>query len=133
MKKVGLGLGVFSIGLGALEVTAPGWIAKKLGLEGSKTAETTTRIFGARELLAGAMLLRGPAVSTNAWNRVIGDTVDAGALLLALRSSTKKGAVAGALAFVAGAAALDWWAAQGLDQETGRTFPVIVDREPVGG
>jgi hypothetical protein len=121
-KKLGLGLGAFSIGLGLVELFAPGRVARLLGVEG-KSAKTVVGLFGARELLAGAMLLRGPAVSTNAWNRVLGDAMDLGALGLALTRSNRKAAVAGALGFVAGAAAVDMVAARGLARETGRTFP----------
>src|SRR3954452_19534915 len=67
-KKLGLGLGFFSIALGLAEIVAPGRLSRLLGVEG-KTAKRVIGLFGARELLAGAMLLRGPAVSTNAWNR----------------------------------------------------------------
>lgn len=123
-KKLGLGLGVFSIALGALEVGAPRRVANFLGLDEEGTARKVIFGFGLRELMAGAMLLRGPAVSTNVWNRVIGDAMDAGALLLAFGPSRKKGAMTGALAFVGGAAALDWYTARGLDAQTGRTFPV---------
>lgn len=121
-KKVGLGLGVFSVGLGLLEGAAPGRLARWLGVDGN-TAKTVIGLFGARELFAGGMLLRGPAVSTNAWNRVIGDAIDLGALGLAFTRSTRKGAVAGATGFVIGAAILDAWAARGLGQQSGRTFP----------
>ena len=121
-KKLGLGLGFFSIGLGLLEVAAPGRIARWLGVEG-KTAERVTKLFGGREILAGAMLLRGPAVSTNVWNRVFGDTMDLAALGIAFGRSNRKPAVAGALAFVAGATLLDVVTARGLDDQTARTFP----------
>jgi|SRR5579884_1086753 len=121
-KKIGLGLGFFSIGLGLLEFAAPGRISRWLGVE-DKNAETVTRLFGGRELLAGAMLLRGPAVSTNVWNRVIGDFMDLAALGVAFTRSNRKPAVAGALAFVGGATVLDAITARGLDQETARTFP----------
>ena len=121
-KKLGLGLGFFSIALGLTEIAAPGRLARLLGVEG-KTAKRVVGLFGARELLAGAMLLRGPAVSTNAWNRVAGDAMDLGALGLAFSRSSRKGAVAGALGFVAGATLVDILAARGLAQETGRTFP----------
>jgi hypothetical protein len=121
-KKLGLGLGIFSIGLGLVEIAAPGQLSRWLGVRG-KTARRVIGLFGARELLAGAMLLRGPAVSTNAWNRVVGDTMDLGALGLAFSRSSRKGAVAGALGFVAGAAIIDTIAARGLARETGRTFP----------
>jgi hypothetical protein len=122
-KRIGLGLGVFSIGLGLLEVAAPGRLARFLGLGGSRVARNTLFAFGLREIAAGGMLLRGPAVSTNVWNRVIGDAMDAGALGLAYRGSTRKPAVWGALAFVGGAMAADWLAARALDKATGRTFP----------
>lgn len=121
-KKLGLGLGVFSIGLGLAELLGARRIARTLGVEGGR-AEGVIRLFGAREILAGGMLLRGPAVSTNAWNRVVGDMVDLGALLIAAPRSSRQGAMAGAFGFVAGAAALDVYAARGLDRETGRTWP----------
>ncbi len=60
-KKLGLGLGAFSIGLGLLEVAAPGRLARWLGVEG-KPAKTVLRWFGGRELLAGAMLARSGRV-----------------------------------------------------------------------
>jgi hypothetical protein len=125
VKRVGLGLGYFSIGLGLLEVAAPGRLARLLGLEGSKAARNTLFAFGLRELAAGGMLLRGPGVSTNTWNRVIGDALDAGALALAFRGSNRRPAVAGALAFVGAAMAADWLTARALDRETGRTFPAL--------
>jgi hypothetical protein len=120
-KKLGLGLGVFSIALGLAEVAAPGRLARWLGIEG-RSAKRVIGIFGARELLAGAMLLRGPAVSTNAWNRVAGDAMDLAALGLAFTRTSRKGAVAGALGFVAGATLLDVIAGRGLARQTGRTF-----------
>jgi hypothetical protein len=122
-KRMGLGLGYFSIALGLIEVAAPGRLARLLGLEGSKAARNTLLAFGIRELAAGGALLRGPAVSTNVWNRVIGDAIDAGALGLAFTRSNRKGAVAGALAFVGGAMVADWLTARALDRDTGRTFP----------
>jgi hypothetical protein len=121
-KKLGLGLGFFSIALGLAEIAAPGRLSRLLGVEG-KLAKRVIGLFGARELLAGAMLLRGPAVSTNAWNRVAGDAMDFGALGLAFSRTSRKGTVAGALGFVAGAALVDVIAARGLAEETGRTFP----------
>src|SRR5215213_10172777 len=121
-KKLGLGLGYFSIALGIVELAAPGRLARWLGVSG-KTAKTVIGLFGARELLAGGMLLRGPAVSTNVWNRVVGDVMDLGALGLAFRRSDRTGAVAGALGFVAGATVLDVLTARGLDEQTGRTLP----------
>lgn len=121
-KRIGSGLGYFSLALGLVEVAAPGRLARWLGVDNG-TAKSTIRAFGVRELLAGGALLRGPAVSTNVWNRVIGDAMDAGALGLAATRSNRKGAVLGALAFVGGAMVADYLAARALDKDTGRTFP----------
>jgi hypothetical protein len=121
-KKLGLGLGVFSLTLGAAEVAAPRRIARFLGLDEDGPAKTTIFAFGLREIAAGLMLLRGPAVSTDVWNRVLGDGMDLSALLLALGGSSKPRNVVGALAIVGGATALDVLTARGLDQQTGRTF-----------
>jgi hypothetical protein len=123
-KQTGLGLGVFSLALGAAEIFAPRSIAKALGVDPEGPAKTVIRAFGLREIAAGAMLVRGPALSFNAWNRVIGDTMDAAALLVALRSTKKPGAVLGALAFVGACTALDRWTAGRLDKETGETMPL---------
>lgn len=125
-KTLGLGLGYFSIALALAEVAAPGRIARALGIEG-KTARNVVLAFGLRELMAGGVLLRGPAVASSAWKRVAGDAMDLAALGIATRSSTRKGAIAAAMGFVAGAALLDWINARGLDRQTGRTFP------PLGG
>lgn len=121
-KKIGLGLGFFSVALGLVEVAAPGRLSRWLGV-GNTGARRVIALFGARELLAGAMILRGPAVSTNVWNRVAGDGMDLAALGMALGRSNRKAAVAGALGLVAGALALDFVTARGLASETGRTFP----------
>lgn len=122
-RQTGLGLDVFSLALGAAEIFASERIARGLGLEEDGTAKSVIRAFGLREIAAGAMLLRGPALSFNAWNRVFGDTMDMAALLAALRTSKKPGTVLGALAFVGACTALDRWTAGRLDQETGKAFP----------
>ena len=122
-KRMSLGLGYFSIGLGLAEIAAARPIARWLGLGNSKAARNTLVAFGIREIAAGTMTLISPADSKNMWNRSLGDVLDAGALGLAMRNSTRKGAVAGALAFVGGAMAADWLTARALDRDTGRTFP----------
>lgn len=121
-KKLGLGLGYFSIALGVLELAAPGRLARFLGIDEAQ-ARKVIGLFGARELLAGGALLRGPAVSTNVWNRVAGDLIDLGALGAAAPRSDRKLAIAGAAGFVLGATILDLITARGLDRQTGRTFP----------
>ena len=121
-KKIGLGLGYFSIALGLAELAAPGRLSRWLGVE-NKTARNTVIAMGLRVLFAGGLLLRGPAVSTNVWNRVIGDTIDAGALGIAATRTSRPLNVALAGGIVAGAFIADLLTARALDRKTGRTFP----------
>ncbi len=124
-KKLGLGLGVFSIALGVTELLAAKRITSALDADGH---EGLVRGFGAREIVAGIGLLGAPANSSGVWNRVAGDAMDLTALSAAAASAPRNKAVWGALAFVVGAAVLDVIVARGLDRTTGKTFPV---REPV--
>jgi hypothetical protein len=125
-KKMSLGLGVFSIALGAAEVFGSRRIATALEAEGS---ERLIKGFGARELFAGASLLISPAVSTNVWGRVLGDVMDVSALGFAAKAHPRNKAVQGALAFVLGALALDLFVARGLDKKTGKMLPILDDAQ----
>lgn len=120
-KRLGLGLGVFSIALGLTELFASKRIAKGLEAEGS---EGLIKGFGARELLAGANLLAAPALSTNVWNRVAGDAMDLTALGMAAKAHPRNRAVWGAVAFVVTATVLDVVTALGLDRHAGKMLPV---------
>lgn len=120
-KKLGLGLGVFSIALGLVELLASRRITEALDAEGH---EGLVKAFGARELLAGANLLAAPAVATNMWNRAAGDIMDIAAAGVAVGNSPRNKIAWGALAFVSGALVLDAWVAHGLDRETGKTLPI---------
>ena len=124
-KKLGLGLGVFSIALGVTELLAAKRITRALDADGH---EGLVRGFGAREIVAGIGLLGAPANASGVWNRVAGDAMDLTALSAAAASAPRNKAVRGALAFVVGAAVLDVIVARGLDRTTGKTFPV---REPL--
>ena len=128
-KRTSKGLGYFSIGLGLAEIAAARPIARWLGLERNGAARNTLRAFGVREIAAGVLALRQPADSKAMWNRVAGDVMDAGALGLALRGSTRKGAVAGALGFVGGAMIADLLTARALDRDTGRFLPSRQNQE----
>ncbi|MGR6329281.1 hypothetical protein ACU5AX_09460 [Sphingomonas sp. XXL09] len=123
-KKLSLGLGVFSLALGAAELFAPRRIAKGLSAEGH---EGLVKGFGGREIAAGAAILQAPGHSTAVWNRVLGDAMDLTALGASARKSPGNRLVWGALAFVAAVTALDVVTALGLDRETGKALPV---REP---
>lgn len=120
-KKLGLGLGFFSIALGAAELVGARRIARALNAEGS---EGLIRGFGAREVVAGVGLLSAPAHATNVWNRVAGDAMDLAALGAAANNAPRNRTVWGALAFVVGATALDIFVARGLDRTTGKMLPV---------
>ncbi|NJR78248.1 hypothetical protein [Sphingomonas corticis] len=123
-KKLSLGLGIFSIALGAVELLAPRRLTRVLDADGH---EGLVRAFGARELLAGANLLMAPAHATNVWNRAAGDVMDIAAAGAAVANSPRNRATWGALAFVVGALALDSWVARGLDRQTGKTLPLRTD------
>lgn len=120
-RKLGFGLGLFSIALGTVELLATKRITASLDADGH---EGLVKGFGARELLAGANLLAAPAVATNVWNRVAGDAMDLTALAFAARSAPRNRAVWGSIAFVIGATLLDIVTARGLDRTTGKTLPV---------
>jgi hypothetical protein len=120
-KKLSLGLGLFSIALGAAELLASRKIAKGLDADGH---EGLVKGFGAREIAAGAAILNAPGHSATIWNRVLGDMMDLAALGLAAKKSPANKAVWGSLAFVVGATLLDAFTARGLDQQTGKTLPL---------
>ena len=119
-KKLSLGLGFFSLALGATEVLGARSLAKSLDAD-----EHTgiVKAFGVRELAAGFAILAQPAVATGIWSRVAGDVMDIVATSHATKNSPRNKATWGALAFVLGAAALDTWVALGLDRQTGKTLP----------
>lgn len=119
-KKLSLGLGLFSLALGAAELFGSKKITQALDADGH---EGVVKGFGAREVAAGLGILMQPAVSTGVWSRVAGDAMDLAALGLAAKGSPKNKAVWGALAFVVGATVLDALVARGLDAETGKASP----------
>ncbi|MDB4931706.1 MAG: hypothetical protein JWM10_4190, partial [Myxococcaceae bacterium] len=51
---LGQGLGLFSLGLGFVEVGAPGALAKTIGLRDDARTRRALQAFGAREIAAGA-------------------------------------------------------------------------------
>ena len=79
-------LGWFSIGLGVVELVAPGRIARTLGLEGS---EGLIRAYGAREL-ASAIPTLSIDKPIGLAARVAGDALDLGTLATALHHGNPK-------------------------------------------
>ncbi|WP_375383215.1 hypothetical protein [uncultured Sphingomonas sp.] len=119
-KKLSLGLGFFSLALGATELLGAKSIAKALDADDHSGI---VKGFGIRELAAGFAILAQPAVATGVWGRVVGDVMDIVATSGAAKNSPRNKSAWGALAFVIGATALDVWVAIGLDKETGKTLP----------
>jgi hypothetical protein len=119
-KKLGFGLGVFSIALGATELLMAPRIARALDAPKRKGL---VRAFGAREVVAGAGLLSAPANAAAVWGRVAGDALDLAALGAAAGKAPRNRWVWGSLAFVLGATAIDVLVARGLDRTTGKTWP----------
>jgi uncharacterized membrane protein len=106
--KLGKGLGWFSIALGVTELVAPRSLAKIIGVEPDGKVPLVTRLFGLREIAAGAMLLNKPTSPYGGWNRVFGDLLDLMVMGVAMkRGSTHKSLNAFALGSVAGVMALD--------------------------
>ena len=106
------GLGWFSIGLGAAELFAPRLIAKLSGTQDSAKARSIFRIFGAREILAGALIFAGPRRALPLWNRVLGDAIDITALALAARNpKASQTRLIASIASVLGVTAVDVLAA----------------------
>lgn len=119
-KRLGLGLGLFSIALGLTELFAARRVTGALQAEGH---EGLVKACGARELATGAALLAAPAVSTGVWARVAGDGMDLLGVGATLARKPRNLLGWGALGLVAGITALDVITARGLDQTTGRMLP----------
>ncbi|MGJ3629621.1 hypothetical protein AB5I41_27375 [Sphingomonas sp. MMS24-JH45] len=125
-KRLGLGLGIFSIALGAVEFLASRRVTRALDADGHGNL---VKAFGGRELLAGANLLMAPARATNVWNRVAGDLMDiaAGTAVRTARGTAPPGA---RWPSVTAALGLDLWVARGLDRETGRARHHVIAAVP---
>ena len=106
------GLGLFSIGLGVLELFAARPLCRALGMEGH---ETLVRAYGAREFATGVAILTSHDPTPWIWGRVAGDALDLATLATgADRDDAHKGNLLLATAAVAGVTMLDIVCAQGL-------------------
>jgi hypothetical protein len=107
-------LGWFSLGLGAVELLAPGRVTRALGMEGS---EKLVRAFGAREIGAGILTL-SLEKELGLWSRVAGDGVDLAALFPAMREDNpKRDNATLAMALVAGITLLDFLTARSVREQ----------------
>jgi len=100
-------LGWFSVGLGALELVAPGAVVRAIGLKPTPMWNGLLRFCGAREIATGAGILRNPTSKEWVGMRVGGDALDLATLGVALTQSQRPSRTLAATAFVLGAAVLD--------------------------
>jgi uncharacterized membrane protein len=110
-------LGFFSMGLGLFQVTAPGFVAKLVGLRDLPRTRQVLTAVGIRELASGVGLLARPSSATWVWARVAGDALDLALLGSAVgtrKTNTARLAVAGAA--VLGVAAIDGLSAAKLSR-----------------
>lgn len=101
-KSVGRFLGWFSIGLGAVELLAPGTLGRFLGTE----RRGLLRGFGMREIAVGIGILASDRMTPWIWSRVVGDALDLAALGGAIARGRRRNALI-ATGAVAGVTALD--------------------------
>ncbi|GAA2850396.1 hypothetical protein GCM10010517_07850 [Streptosporangium fragile] len=106
-------LGWASLGLGAVQIAAPGAVGRLSGVGDSAPARGTVVLVGARELFHAALLLGGDRPAPWAWTRVAGDVLDLTMLgrVVAARTGTRRLRAVAATGVVAGIAAVDLWTA----------------------
>lgn len=124
-NSMALGLGVFSIGLGLMEVLVPGKLARGLGMEGQ---EKTIFGYGLREMATGIGILASKDPTPWIWGRVGGDALDLATLGAAMHpDNPKRQNVALAVAAVLGATAADVYCAQRLSRDSAEPLPPVRD------
>lgn len=111
-------LGVFSLGLGCLELAAPRTITRHLGAEGH---EDLVQAYGVRELAAGCGVLAtsGRARAPWMWSRVVGDVLDIATVAsLGGSAARERGRVAQSVLLLAGVTVVDAYCARRLGEAT---------------
>ena len=124
-------LGWFSMGLGVMEVVAPEWVARLIGLEEPEERTVqVVRAMGVREIAAGVGILsKLPRQPGWLWARVAGDVLDLSLLARAgAADGTRKQRTALATLAVLGVTALDIITAARQDGEA----EVEAEPEPTG-
>ncbi|MDT7595210.1 MAG: hypothetical protein QOJ06_756 [Pseudonocardiales bacterium] len=122
------GLGLFSLGLGAAQMVAPGVMNRLVGAGDDARSRAVQRwLGGAREIAVGAGIESRWMPGMWLWGRVAGDVVDLGILGVVLtrrgRRPDARRRTAVAMAAVAGVAVADVVAALGVSRNGGRMDP----------
>lgn len=112
-RTLGRQLGWFSVGLGAAEMLAAPRLTQWLGVD--RRYATLVRLYGLREVASGIGILSERTPVAGVMSRLAGDALDLATLASAVGArSSRRHRVLAAMAFVAGAAALDVVAARQL-------------------
>lgn len=115
-QQLARGLGWFSIGIGLVELIAPGRINAAIGFN-KPEQQKLIRGYGAREVASGATLLIKPDNPGGAWGRVGGDVLDLATLATARPVGRQRIGFAIALAAVLGALVVDAICAKELTRQ----------------
>jgi uncharacterized membrane protein len=122
-QRLARSLGWFSIGLGATEILAPGFVAKISGAPDSKRSRTVIRTYGGREIAQGIAILSSmPRPAGWMWGRVAGDVLDIGSVAIAMLSpggNFPRGVIA--MTSLLGVTAIDHYCADTLSSKTPAT------------
>lgn len=119
------GLGVFSLALGAMEITGARALAQMLGMKGQ---ENFIRLCGAREIIQGAAILASRNPTMAIYARIAGDALDIGMLAREFRGEQpKKLSLGMALASVLGITAMDVYNARALNRDTKKNASPPID------
>ena len=111
-ESFAIGLGLFSIGLGLVELLFPRTLTRPLGMKGD---EGLVRLYGLREIATGVGLLAARKRAPWLWGRVAGDALDIATLAANGNGRRNSARTALALGAVAGVTVLDAVTAESLD------------------
>lgn len=122
-QRLAKNLGLFSIGLAAAEILAPGVVARISGAPENKRSRTVIRTYGGRELAQGIAILSSmPRPAGWMWGRVVGDVLDIGSVavgMLSKEGNVPRGLIA--ITSLLGVIAIDYYCADKLSSKTPAT------------
>ena len=111
-------LGLFSIGLGLAQITAPGGMARLVGIENDDRNRTLMRTMGLREITSGLGILSKQQPAGWVWARVAGDALDLALLGRAMSDEDNdRGRTVAATLAVLGVTVLDIMCAKQLSKQ----------------
>lgn len=110
-QRLARSLGWMGIGLGIVELAAPGMLLRILGISDTRNAKRTVMALGLREIVTGVGVIASRRPRYWVGSRVDGDFLDMGLLVWAMtRPRNDQRRIAYALAAVGGITVLDTWA-----------------------